>query len=78
MHKTGKVKFFDQRKGWGFLTPDDGTEEVFVHYADIDLPRGSRDLLDGEPVEFDLVQSPKGPKAEHVKPCTPLPYREVA
>lgn len=78
MHKTGRVKWFDTRKGFGFLIPDEGGAEPFVHHSDIELPRGERDLIEGEAVEFDLVQGEKGPKAVRVKPYTPLPYREVA
>lgn len=61
---TGKVKWFNERKGYGFIHQDDGTD-VFVHYADIE-GEGFKVLEEGEEVQFELVQSPKGPKAAHV------------
>lgn len=62
---TGKVKWFDTKKGWGFITQEDG-EDVFVHYGDI-LGDGFKDLADNQDVEFDIVQGNKGLKAENVK-----------
>ena len=62
---TGNVKWFDNRKGWGFITQSDG-EEVFVHYRNIDGD-GFRKLKDGQEVEFDVVQGEKGLYAENVK-----------
>lgn len=63
---TGKVKWFDTKKGWGFISQEDG-EDVFVHYGDIEGD-GFKDLGDDQPVEFNIVQGEKGLKAENVKP----------
>ncbi len=65
MMATGNVKWFDNRKGWGFITQSDG-EEVFVHYRAIDGD-GFRKLKDGQEVEFEVVQGEKGLYAENVK-----------
>ena len=62
---TGNVKWFDNRKGWGFITLEDG-KDVFVHYRNIDGD-GFRKLKDGEPVEFDVVEGDKGLFAENVR-----------
>jgi CspA family cold shock protein len=60
----GKVKWFNERKGFGFITREDGSD-LFVHYSDID-GRGFKALAEGDEVEFDVVKSDKGPKAVHV------------
>ena len=60
-----KVKWFDIRKGWGFIEREDG-EDVFVHYSSLEGD-GFRKLADGEEVEFDAVQGEKGLQAENVK-----------
>ena len=60
----GKVKWFNERKGVGFITREDGSD-LFVHYSDID-GRGFKALAEGDEVEFDVVKSDKGPKAVHV------------
>ncbi|KPJ51906.1 MAG: cold-shock protein [Planctomycetes bacterium DG_58] len=62
---VGKVKWFDIRKGWGFIEQESG-EDVFVHYSNINGD-GFRKLSDGEEVEFDVVQGEKGLHAENVR-----------
>lgn len=61
----GKVKWFNDRKGYGFLSKDDGSGDVFVHYSSI-KGEGFKSLVAGDAVEFDIVQSDKGPKAANV------------
>lgn len=62
---TGKVKWFNDQKGFGFIESDDG-QDVFVHHTDITMD-GYRTLAEGDPVEFDVTQGPKGLKAENVR-----------
>jgi len=62
----GKVKWFDSRKGYGFIEKEDGTGDVFVHYGDI-VGDGYRSLREGERVKFEITQSPKGDKATKVE-----------
>lgn len=62
----GVVKWFNQTKGYGFITPTDGTSDVFVHYSDIQ-GEGYRGLNEGDTVEFDVTQGDKGQKATNVK-----------
>ena len=64
--KTGVVKWFDDAKGYGFLTPDDGGADAFVHYSDIEGD-GFKTLAEGQKVEFRLVNSDRGPKADEVR-----------
>jgi CspA family cold shock protein len=59
---TGRVKWFDQKKGFGFLTRDDGGEDLFVHYSDIE-GKGFRELREGQTVTFGVGEGKKGPKA---------------
>ncbi len=63
MPTTGTVKWFNDSKGFGFVTRDDGEKDVFVHHSDI-LGQGFKNLVEGEKVEFDVVQGDKGPRAE--------------
>ena len=68
MHRqTGIVKWFSRLKGYGFINPDGGGPEVFVHYSAID-GEGYRNLFEGDKVEFDLVDVGKGPQAQKVCP----------
>jgi CspA family cold shock protein len=62
---SGKVKWFDSKKGFGFIAQDAG-QDVFVHHSSI-LGNGFRTLSEGEDVVFDVVASDKGPKAENVQ-----------
>ena len=62
---TGKVKWFNDTKGFGFIVSDDGTD-AFVHHTDIE-GEGHKSLTEGESVTFDLVQDPKGPRATNVR-----------
>jgi CspA family cold shock protein len=61
---NGVVKWFDKRKGWGFITQESG-EDIFVHYSQI-LAEGFRTLVKGDRVTFDLGRTEKGVQAEHV------------
>lgn len=62
----GKVKWFNDVKGFGFITREDGGGDVFVHYTAIQGMDGRKTLLENDPVEFDLLDSEKGPKANNV------------
>ena len=56
---TGTVKWFNASKGFGFITPDDGSPDVFAHFSSID-GTGYRELTEGQKVDFDVEQGPKG------------------
>jgi len=62
---TGKVKWFNDSKGYGFITSDEGGD-LFVHYNDV-TGEGFKSLAEGETVEFEVVQGDKGPRATQVK-----------
>jgi CspA family cold shock protein len=68
MRTTGTVKWFNDGKGFGFITRDDGEKDVFVHHSAIQESNGGfRTLQENEKVEFDVVQGEKGPAAENVR-----------
>ncbi|MEU0938781.1 MULTISPECIES: cold-shock protein [unclassified Embleya] len=66
---TGKVKWFNPDKGYGFIEQDDKGPDVFVHFSAIQST-GFRQLEENDKVEFDVVQGPKGPQAENVTVST--------
>ena len=63
---TGKVKWFNDQKGFGFITPDDGSKDLFVHHTAI-TGEGFKTLAENQAVEFEVQQSDKGPRAANVK-----------
>ncbi|MDE2772942.1 MAG: cold-shock protein [Gemmatimonadota bacterium] len=65
MRTKGTVKWFNDSKGFGFITPEDGSKDCFVHFSAIQ-GTGFRTLAEGAKVEFDVVQGQKGPAAENV------------
>jgi CspA family cold shock protein len=74
MSITGVVKWFNDGKGYGFITPDEGEKDCFVHYSAIQ-GSGFRSLKEGERVEFEMVQGEKGPAAENVVKLSEQPQQ---
>jgi CspA family cold shock protein len=66
---TGIVKWFNESKGFGFITPDDGSKDVFVHFTAINI-KGFRTLAEGQRVIFNVEDGPKGPQASNVSIMT--------
>ena len=64
---TGTVKWFNADKGFGFIAPDDGSEDVFAHFSAI-ATSGYRSLDENQKVEFEITQGQKGPQAENIRP----------
>lgn len=63
---TGTVKWFNSEKGFGFITPDEGSSDVFAHFSAIS-GSGRRDLFEEQRVEFDIEQGPKGLQASNIR-----------
>ena len=66
MAKKGTVKWFNDSKGFGFIEPDDGGEDVFVHFSSV-KSEGFKTLREGQKVEFEVEDGPKGPQASNVE-----------
>ena len=62
----GTVKWFSEQKGYGFITPEDGGKDLFVHFSNIQ-GEGFRNLQDGQSVEYEAAQGQKGPEAQNVR-----------
>ena len=65
---TGKVKWFNDSKGFGFICPDDGGDDLFVHHTEI-ISQGFASLQESQSVEYEVGEGKKGPCATQVKPC---------
>ena len=65
---TGTVKWFNSEKGFGFIAPDDGGEDLFAHFSEIQ-GSGYRSLEDNQKVEFEVTQGQKGPQASNIRPA---------
>lgn len=66
MASTGVVKWFSNEKGYGFITPDDGGKDIFVHFSGIQ-GQGHKNLTAGQQVEYEVAEGPKGAQADQVE-----------
>ena len=66
---TGTVKWFNDAKGYGFITPDDGGEDLFAHFSAIQMD-GFKSLKEGQKVKFEVTQGPKGKQASNIQSAT--------
>ena len=67
MQQSGTVKFFSNQKGYGFIAPDDGGKDLFVHHSEI-VMEGYKTLREGQRVKFNCTEGPKGMQATQVQP----------
>jgi len=75
---NGTVKWFDEARGFGFIAPQDGTKDVFVHHSSIS-GSGVRSLTEGQKVTFDIEQGPKGPSApRYRRDCSNAPQAHTS
>jgi len=65
--QTGTVKWFDDGKGFGFITPDGGGKDLFAHFSEIQSTGGFRSLAENQKVEFEVKQGQKGPQASNIR-----------
>jgi len=72
---TGAVKWFSNAKGFGFISPDEGGEDVFAHFSEISM-EGYKSLKGGQKVEFEITEGPKGLFAANIKPSLSLSSNE--
>jgi len=66
---TGVVKWFNNEKGYGFITPDEGGPDLFAHFSSIETD-GFKSLAENQKVEFEVAQGDKGPQAAHIRPLS--------
>ena len=67
--QTGVVKWFNDGKGFGFITPEDGSKDLFAHFSEIRNNGGFRSLAENQRVEFEVKQGPKGLQAANIRRC---------
>ncbi|HEY1127799.1 MAG TPA: cold-shock protein [Roseateles sp.] len=65
--QTGTVKWFDDGKGFGFITPDNGGKDLFAHHSEVQNDGGFRSLAEGAKVQFEATQGAKGPQASKIR-----------